>query len=83
MNLVRGRHTIRFGGEYRWSQFNLFQLNDLRGQFSFNGQYTGPNGTATGNALADLLVGIPITSYIDSSLQGGNRIVQGGLKYSF
>ena len=26
VNLVRGRHTIRLGGEMRWSEFNLMQL---------------------------------------------------------
>jgi hypothetical protein len=73
MNLVRGRHTIRFGGEYRWSQFNLFQLNDLRGQFSFNGQYTSQTGSGSGNALADLLLGIPVSSYIDTPEYLANR----------
>jgi hypothetical protein len=73
LNLVRGSHTIRLGGEFRWSQFNLFQLNDLRGGFTFNGQYTSQTGAGTGNGLADLLLGLPQTSYIDSPVYLGDR----------
>jgi outer membrane receptor protein involved in Fe transport len=72
LNLVRGRHTIRVGAEYRWTQFNLFQLTSPRGTFNFTGLYTGKPG-ATGNALADMEVGIPTTSYIDSLVYLGNR----------
>ena len=60
LNLVRGRHTIRLGGEFRWSQFNLFQLNDPRGSFTFTGQYTSQDGSGIGNGLADMLLGIPL-----------------------
>jgi hypothetical protein len=73
LNLVRGRHTIRLGGEIRWSQFNLFQLNDPRGAFSFTGQYTSQDGSGIGNGLADMLLGIPQQSLIDSYVYLGNR----------
>jgi hypothetical protein len=73
LNLIRGRHTIRIGGEYRWTQFNLFQLSYPRGYMQFSGQYTGKTGGSTGNGLADLLVGIPVYSAIDSYLYLGNR----------
>jgi hypothetical protein len=73
LNLIRGRHTIRIGGEYRWTQFNLFQLSYPRGYMQFSGQYTGRTGGSTGNGLADMLVGIPVYSAIDSYLYLGNR----------
>jgi outer membrane receptor protein involved in Fe transport len=74
LNLVRGRHTIRVGGEFRWTQFNLFQINAPRGYMGFTGQYTNNPATGSGgNGLADLLVGIPLTSYIDSLVYLGNR----------
>jgi hypothetical protein len=73
LNLVRGRHTIRLGGEFRWSQFNLFQLNDLRGGFSFNGTYTSVSGQSGGNGLADMLLGIPSSAYIDTPVYLGDR----------
>ena len=74
VNLVRGRHTIRVGGEMRWTIYDLFQLYSPRGNFSFTGQYTGNPATgSTGNGLADMLTGIPLTSFIDSNLYLGNR----------
>jgi hypothetical protein len=73
LNLIRGRHTIRVGGDFRWSQFNLFQLNAPRGSFSFTGQYTSQNGSGIGNGLADMLLGLPLTSLIDSYVYLGNR----------
>ncbi len=74
LNLVRGRHTIRIGGEFRWSQFDLFQLQSPRGTFDFTGQFTNnPNTSAGGNSIADMLVGLPLTSYIDSLVYLGNR----------
>lgn len=73
LNLIRGRHAIRLGGEFRWSEFNLFQLNDLRGAFSFTGQYTSQTGASGGNALADLLLGVPLSSYIDTPVYLGDR----------
>jgi len=74
LNLVRGRHTIRLGGEFRWTQENLYQINAPRGYFSFTGQYTNNPATGDGgNSIADLLLGIPLTSYIDSQVYFGNR----------
>jgi hypothetical protein len=73
LNLIRGRHTIRVGGDFRWSQFNLFQLNAPRGSFSFTGQYTSQDGSGIGNGLADMLLGLPLNSQIDSYVYLGNR----------
>jgi hypothetical protein len=74
LNLVRGRHTIRVGGEFRWSEFNLFQLEAPRGYFTFTGQYTNnPVNSSGGNGLADMLVGIPLVSQIDTLVYLGNR----------
>ena len=74
LNMVRGRHTIRIGGEMRWSQFNLFQINDLRSSMSFTGQFTSATGgSGTGNGLADLLLGIPLSGYTDTPAYVNDR----------
>ncbi len=73
LNMVRGRHTIRVGGEMRWSEFNLFQINDLRSSLSFNGQYTSQTGASGGNGLADLLLGIPQSAYTDTPVYINDR----------
>ena len=52
LTIVKGAHTIKIGLDVRRFQFNSFFTSDGRGAFKFNGQYTG-------NAIADLLVGLP------------------------
>ncbi|HEY6119429.1 MAG TPA: TonB-dependent receptor [Pyrinomonadaceae bacterium] len=56
---LRGRHTMNLGGEYwRLSTF-VGTANTARGSFDFTGQFTSRTpGQATGNAVADLLLGL-------------------------
>jgi hypothetical protein len=57
-SLVRGKHSLRFGGEYRWDVFNNYGNQFARAEFWYNGQYTAnPNTLTGGNAAADLLLG--------------------------
>jgi hypothetical protein len=51
---VHGKHNLTFGGDYRRMQFNQYSDSNGRGTYSFT-------GTATGNDLADFLLGIPST----------------------
>lgn len=58
---IRGRHTIKFGADFRRYQRNFYQSANAFGQFSFNGQFTQDlttNGSPQ-NGLADLLLGVP------------------------
>jgi len=66
LTLVRGAHTIKFGGEIRWSQFNISQEAAPRGQFTFSGAFTG-------NSLADMLLGLPKQANISTVIELGNR----------
>ncbi len=53
-----GKHSIRFGGEYRYDIFNQFGNQYTRSQLQFNGQYTAnPQGLVGGNAAADYDLG--------------------------
>ena len=64
---VKGKHTLKIGADYKHFIYNLQYYQDGRGIFNFNGQYTtnsaGNTNTtakttkATGNALADFLLG--------------------------
>src|SRR5215472_1715454 len=55
---VHGKHSLRFGGEYRWDVYNNSGNQFPRAQFTFNGLYTSnPNGLVGGNSAADLLLG--------------------------
>ena len=57
------RHTVSFGGDLRWQQFNQFSQQNARGVFTFTGAATQGSGS-TGSDLADFLIGVPDTSQI-------------------
>jgi len=52
---VRGRHTLKFGADFRLLRANAFRDIQSRGFLSFL-------GFITGNPLADLLLGLPIVT---------------------
>jgi len=55
----RGCHTMNFGGEYWRLSTYAGTANLARGSFDFNGQFTSRiPGQGTGNAVADLLLGL-------------------------
>jgi hypothetical protein len=57
---VRGSHMLKWGGELRRSRNVDVQRNSISGNFSFNTQPTGQEGTGgTGFSLASLLMGFP------------------------
>ena len=56
---IRGRHSLKFGVDFRRQQRNFYQVTAPRGFFDFGGVYTNDLSTADGgNGLADLLLGI-------------------------
>jgi len=76
LNIIHGKHAIKLGPQIRFSQFNLFQVGQPRGRFSFSGEFTADNpssGDGSGNGLADMLLGYPTTSVISTLTYFGNR----------
>jgi len=76
LSIVYGKHLLKFGPQFRFDQFNLLQIGQPRGNLSFSGQFTSDSGSiadGSGNGLADMLVGLPITSIISSEVYFGNR----------
>ncbi len=60
----QGRHTLRWGGDFRRIQLNTEASNNARGSFTFTGANTAEmiNGKAapgTGYDFADFLLGLP------------------------
>ncbi|MGE3843390.1 MAG: carboxypeptidase regulatory-like domain-containing protein [Vicinamibacterales bacterium] len=55
--LDRGAHRLKFGGYLFHLRFNPVNPNNARGNFAFNGQWTG-------NAFADFLLGYPSSSQV-------------------
>ena len=63
---MRGRHSLKFGIDFRRQQRNFYQVTAPRGFFDFGGVYTNDLTTANGgNGLADLLLGVPIANEQD------------------
>jgi hypothetical protein len=58
VTLVRGAHSFKFGGEIRHAHINNIQPNQVAGSFAFN-------GSGTGNAFADFLLGYLYKSSIE------------------
>jgi len=57
-SLIRGKHSLRMGGEIRRDRYNQKGNEFARGSFEFNGQYSSnPTTKAGGDSTADLLVG--------------------------
>jgi len=64
---VRGRHSLKFGVDFRRQQRNFYQVTAPRGFFNFTGDYTDDLTKVTGgNGLADLLLGIPLNTEQDA-----------------
>ncbi len=63
LSKVMGKHTTKFGGEFRYLQINERNTYAQNGYFSFS-------GAETGNDFADYLIGaVPGGSFIQSSQQ--------------
>jgi hypothetical protein len=53
---VRGKHTFKFGGEYRWVTLNSYSTAESSGTFNFNQLNTGVRNANSGNAIASFLL---------------------------
>ena len=70
LSWVRGKHSLKFGVDFRRQQRNFFQTTAPAGWFGFYGQYTTDLTTGTGGSgLADMLVGVP-SFFEQDTLQG-------------
>ncbi|MGB6725167.1 MAG: carboxypeptidase regulatory-like domain-containing protein, partial [Terracidiphilus sp.] len=77
LSWIHGKHNMRFGGDYRRVHRDFLAGSNATGNFTFTGlfteNFTDVNGAeepvyGTGSALADLLLGLPQSTTIDSTL---------------
>jgi outer membrane receptor protein involved in Fe transport len=76
LSFVHGKHWLKVGPQLRFDQFNLLQIGQPRGNVQFSGQYTAvdPNNQqGSGNAIADMLLGDPVSARISTVTYFGNR----------
>lgn len=67
---LRGRHTLKFGADFRRRQVTQYQTNRGNGRFNFGRTFTDNpnNAAATGDAMAALLLGVANTIEQDFTL---------------
>jgi Carboxypeptidase regulatory-like domain/TonB-dependent Receptor Plug Domain len=60
LTVVRGSHTLKFGGEFLRHRLDGFSSFPTRGSFTFDGQFTSQIGSpSAATALADFAIGAP------------------------
>jgi Carboxypeptidase regulatory-like domain len=59
MTWIKGKHSIKFGGDWRKFMSTNLQTSNGRGSLSFTGSAPGPT---SGYPMADLLLGLPTTT---------------------
>ena len=57
LSWVKGKHQMRFGGEYRQAQLDEFYHRHATGSFTFDGSQVVAGGSGYVDALADFLAG--------------------------
>ncbi|MGH9671804.1 MAG: TonB-dependent receptor domain-containing protein [Bryobacteraceae bacterium] len=81
---VRGRHSIKLGGDVQFVQMNGNATNAARPNFSFDGRFTNNPGSPanTGSALGDFFLGLPQSVAVSTRTIAGirQRIFQGYLQ---
>jgi hypothetical protein len=76
ISYAHGKHLLKAGPQFRFDQFNLLQIAQPRGNVQFSGQYTAVdpgNQQGSGNAIADMLMGLPISAKISTVTAFHNR----------
>ncbi|HEX8500002.1 MAG TPA: TonB-dependent receptor [Pyrinomonadaceae bacterium] len=77
---IRGRHTVRMGGEARWQQFNTRELRAPAGWFGFRAPQTGNSAQEVPNQ------GWPIASLITGATDwsfNANKTMDPGWRYFY
>ena len=66
----RGRHSLKFGGSYRWFIWPMWALVQSRGYYPFTSGFTTQTATndGTGAALASFLLGLPASRQVQAGV---------------
>jgi hypothetical protein len=74
LTVVRGGHTMKFGGDFRVLRGNNYQMANPSGSFSFGGTANPQSTAGTGNTYAAFVLGAvssaSITTYLGQSQKG-------------
>jgi len=79
LTIIKGKHILKFGGEYNNSRDNLAWGDINAGNFTFSGSFSNDPNTndkivsASGAGLADFLLGVPSSWSDNWTPADGNR----------
>ncbi len=70
LSWIHSKHNLRFGGDYRRVHRDFLAGSNATGSFIFTGLFTedAAGDQATGSSLADLLLGLPQETTLDSAV---------------
>jgi hypothetical protein len=70
LSWIHAKHNLRFGGDYRRVHRDFLAGSNATGTFTFSGLFTedASGDPATGSSLADLLLGLPQETSLDSAI---------------
>ncbi len=70
LSWIHGKHNLRFGGDYRRVHRDFLAGSNATGTFTFSGLFTedASGNPATGSSLADLLLGLPQETTLNSAI---------------
>jgi hypothetical protein len=70
LNLIKGRQSIKFGLDYRWTRYASFTGFAAGGQFVIDTRFTGSNyataNSTSGNSIASMLIGGAYSGEVDT-----------------
>ena len=68
LNVQRGRHTLKMGGDFRRQMYNFYDPGKLAGVYSFGSTFTSyPGSNGTGFGIADLFLGLPSSAQFNGT----------------
>jgi len=80
---IHGKHTWKFGGEFRYLQVNERNYASPNGQFNFDGSVTSAAGTTPllGSDMADFLLGGTCVACGGAYIQASKQVLDSRTKY--
>src|SRR4051812_11274804 len=83
MSMTAGKHTLKWGGDFRRRQLTVYQTNQGNGRFNFSPAFTDSRQGTGGDTMASFLLGYPTSTVHDYTFNWpGERGTEVGLYFA-